>query len=218
MNDVYSSKPLRRLNKKCPPGYIDKQGVCVLDTRRNRTQSQANIFSQESPFSPPVPPPTPPAPPVPPPDPPVPPPDPPVPDPTPPPDPTPAPEQAKKKISKGDKKDNNTLVLVGETVGGAAALGAAGAAIYKNRRALLTSAQRTKRYIMGTNNYKKFDTETYEDGMRMFNYGDEGVELPLIDKSGTTRQRVISQTSRSGDSAGGTVKHGVRPRANPNNI
>lgn len=217
MNDVYSTKPLRRLNKICPPGYIDKQGMCVLDIRRNRTSPQASVFSQESPFPSPVPPPTPPVPPpdppVPPPVPPVPPPDPPV----PPPDPTPQPEPAKKKKSKGDKKDNNTLVVIGETVGGAAALGVAGAAIYKNRRAILTSAQQTQRYIMGSNNYKKFDVDTYEDGMRMFSYEDEGVELPLIDKSGTTRQRVISQTSRSSDSAGGTVKHGLRNRANRNN-
>ena len=39
MNDVYSRKPLRPLNKKCPPGYIERGGNCVLDTRRNMMSS-----------------------------------------------------------------------------------------------------------------------------------------------------------------------------------
>ena len=39
MNNVYSRKPLRPLNKKCPPGYIERGGICVLDTRRNANMS-----------------------------------------------------------------------------------------------------------------------------------------------------------------------------------
>ena len=199
MNDVYSRKPLRPLNKKCPPGYIERGGICVLDTRRNMMSS-----NQQSSTSPPIPPipPIPPKPPKP---------------PTPPPKPPPGPEPSGKTKKKIPYK---------EIIGGTAVAGAVGAAIYK-RDAIVDmgrSARRSAQRVINRNNAKKFDGEPSEMGRLLdeLEAGEgEGFEMQTLRRTptqppprpSTTNQQLRFRQPR-GDSQVSVQRPSIRGNAN----